>query len=87
MRDYTNFDKYLDQMSGEIYSQPPDPAHTAWAQTTLAKFADNIDGGLDGKRVLDVGCGQGFMQAIFESQGAHYLGRCPDRIQPGAQCS
>jgi len=70
MRDYTNVDKYLDELEKDIYPQPADVGHTAWATDVIHRFCSRID--VD--TVLDVGCGQGFCQPIFESRGIHYTG-------------
>jgi len=70
MRDYTNFDKHLDELEKDIYPQPEDLGHTAWATDVIQKFCK----GLGVSNVLDVGCGQGFCQPIFEVRNIHYTG-------------
>jgi SAM-dependent methyltransferase len=62
MRDYGKFDSYLNLLSADIYTQPPDKGHTAWAIeaiNTLCTIPQNISS------VLDVGCGQGFLADAF----------------------
>jgi len=70
MRDYTNIDKYLDELEKDIYPQPADMGHTAWATDVIQKFCKKINV----SNVLDVGCGQGFCQPIFESRNIEYEG-------------
>lgn len=64
-RDYRHFKEFLDNLTGDIYSQPPDDSHKGWAEEALRWMVKH----LQGERltnVLDVGCGQGFCQKIFE---------------------
>jgi len=72
--DLSNFLMHYLKLLGSIYPQPPDPGHTDWAQSTFEGFEHYIDGGIAGQKVLDIGCGQGFMQDYFVSKGAEYLG-------------
>jgi len=71
MRDYSRFDTYLDRLCQDIYPQPEDAGHTAWAE-------DAINWGLDRphniKSILDVGCGTGFCSDIFTDMGFMYSG-------------
>lgn len=78
MRDYRRFNQYLDRLTGDVYAQPPDEGHIDWAihaaewiATTL--YADEPPGQIEGK-VLDVGCGQGFMGPVFEAMGMDWTG-------------
>lgn len=64
MRDYTNIDKYLDELAKSVYPQPADPGHTEWAEDAIDKLMPK-----DVKVVLDVGCGEGFCEPIFKSRG------------------
>lgn len=70
MRNYTNIEHYLDELRSDIYQQPPDEGHTEMARNIIEKWFR----GLDAHTVLDVGCGQGFCQPIFESLGFAYTG-------------
>jgi SAM-dependent methyltransferase len=78
MRDYQHFDRYLDRLAGDIYPQEPDDAHREWSLEALYWIMTTIyvDGvPYDPKpRVLDVGCGQGFMCFPFESMGFAWSG-------------
>ena len=71
MRDYTKIDKYLDRLINDIYPQPSDPGHTAWARENINRIVPLMP---DVKSVLDVGCGDGFCQEIFQSLGIDYTG-------------
>lgn len=73
MRDYTRIDKYLDQLIKDIYPQPQDPGHTAWAEESINYFLTYAE---DVKYVLDVGCGEAFCQEMFEKRGMSYMGIC-----------
>ncbi len=71
MRDYSHIDDYLSFLLADVYPQPPDDGHTAWAIENISELMKNA-GSFD--EVLDVGCGQGFCQEIFESYGKTYQG-------------
>lgn len=75
MRDYSRFDERAKRLTGDIYAQPPDPGHTAWAVDAMGWalaqiFAERAVTGA----VLDVGCGQGFMCEPFERAGLDWTG-------------
>lgn len=69
MRDYTNFNQYLDKLKDDVYAQPPDESHAAWAMDGMSGMLPS-----DVKNVLDVGCGQGFCKYIFEKSGVEWTG-------------
>jgi SAM-dependent methyltransferase len=71
MRDYTRFDKYLDELQDDIYPQPADPVHTKWAENAIVWLHEH---NLDVKSVFDVGCGVGFCFPIFHKFGYSYAG-------------
>lgn len=75
MRDYTRFDKRVEELTGDVYAQPPDPGHTAWALHALEWIKSTIfvDKQPEGK-VLDVGCGQAFLSKPFEQMGLEWTG-------------
>lgn len=65
MRDYEQFDKYIARLSQDVYAQPPDPGHLAWASQSIATMC-SIPQGIS--NVLDIGCGQGFARKQFEEK-------------------
>ncbi len=71
MRNYENIDKYLDNLLGDIYPQPPDPGHTALALEVINMWMSRLP---TVKTVLDVGAGQGFCKPMFENWGVKYTG-------------
>lgn len=71
MRNYEHIDKYLDQLAGDLYPQPPDPGHTALAQEVIDFWMGRLT---EAHTVLDVGAGQGFCQPMFEKWGCTYQG-------------
>jgi len=70
MRNYKNFDKYLDNIYSDVYEQPPDDGHRDFARAVI-DWAFSI---LDKPDVLDVGCGQGFCKTYFENKGINWKG-------------
>lgn len=70
IRNFANFNGYLDNLFGDQYAQPSDPGHTDTAQLFL-DWALPI---VEGRTVLDLGCGQGFCQSMFESKGYVWRG-------------
>jgi SAM-dependent methyltransferase len=75
MRDYTHFDQWVDDLTDDVYAQPPDPGHTAWALHALEWLKSTIylDEPPRGK-VLDVGCGQAFLARPFQQMGLEWQG-------------
>jgi len=73
MRDYTRIDKYLNTLITQVYPQPEDPGHTAWAQESINALTKEIK---FCRTVLDLGCGEAFCQPMFEEKGYAYLGVC-----------
>lgn len=71
MRNYEHIDKYLDQLLADVYPQPQDGGHTALAQEVVDLWMSRLP---NVKTVLDVGCGEGFCQPMFEKWGATYQG-------------
>ena len=67
MRNYRYIDQYLNELESDIYDQPSDQGHSAWAKDVINNFvkpiADNINS------VLDVGCGDGFCKPFFDDLG------------------
>lgn len=54
-RNYSYIEKYLDELTGDVYAQPPDDKHTALTWEVIDRWVSQIEVG----SVLDVGCGQG----------------------------
>lgn len=73
MRDYIHIDSYLNHLLGDIYPQPTDVGHTALAQEVINLWCSRLAGC---GSVLDVGCGEGFCQPMFEKFGIQYTGIC-----------
>lgn len=74
MRDYTNIDRYLNNLAQDIYPQPEDEGHTALAYRVIDTWMSRFTAC---KSVLDLGCGTGFCQQFFENVwGAKYEGIC-----------
>jgi SAM-dependent methyltransferase len=71
MRDYTNIDGYLNKLYGDIYEQPEDVGHTRLAQKVIDHWISRMT---TCRSVLDVGCGQGMCQSMFERWGLKYEG-------------
>ncbi len=71
MRDYDHIDGYLNKLVGEIYAQPEDDGHTRLAQKVIDQWMSRMT---TCHSVLDVGCGQGFCQPMFERWGLKYEG-------------
>lgn len=78
MRDYTFFDERVNDLTGDVYTQPPDPGHTAWALHALEWIKSTIYMSevprRNRRKVLDVGCGQAFMAQPFERAGLEWSG-------------
>jgi SAM-dependent methyltransferase len=73
MRDWTHIDHYLDKLLGDIYAQPEDSGHTALAKQVIDLWCNRL---ADCHNVIDVGCGTGFCQPMFEKHGIEYTGVC-----------
>ena len=71
MRDYTHIDRYITRLYGDIYAQPEDVGHTRMAQKVIDFWASRMT---TCHSVLDVGCGTGFCQPMFERWGMKYQG-------------
>jgi SAM-dependent methyltransferase len=71
MRNFENVNRYLDELLLDIYPQPPDEGHTKMAQEVMQRWIANLIGC---KSVLDVGCGQAFLQPDFEKLEIEYIG-------------
>lgn len=71
MRDYTHIDGYINKLYGDIYPQPQDAGHTALATKVINHWMSKLT---TCHSVLDVGCGEGFCQPMFEKWEVAYTG-------------
>jgi len=71
MRDYTNIEKYLNELEQDIYEQSSDEWHTKMAKEVIDDWIPKLD---KCESVLDVGCGSGFCMSMFEDFGIDYFG-------------
>ena len=67
---YKRFDKYLIQLSKDIYPQPEDAGHRAWAEEAIIRLS-NTTAKNTIKTVLDVGCATGFCKPLFAQIGIY----------------
>ena len=70
MKDYTHLDKYLNNLYGDIYEQPPDEGHKDFARASIDWMMSKICP----DNVLDVGCGQGFCESYFREENIGWKG-------------
>ena len=71
MRDWTNIDSYINKLYRDIYPQPEDPGHTELAKKVIDFWMSRMT---TCESVLDVGCGTGFCQVMFENWDVSYEG-------------
>lgn len=71
MRDFTRINSYIDRLYADIYEQPEDVGHTRLAQKVIDHWMSRMT---TCHSVLDVGCGQGMCQSMFERWGMKYTG-------------
>ena len=69
-RDYTYFDKYYEELLGDVYAQPTDSGHTKLSNEVIREWIFP----LHISSVLDVGAGEGDAQTLFEQKGIGYTG-------------
>ena len=70
-RNYYYIDKYLNELMQDIYVQPWDVGHDAWAREVVFQWGDEINP----ESILDVWAGEGFCQDIFKEIGIeNYVG-------------
>lgn len=73
IRNYEKINGYLDELARSIYPQPQDEKHTLWATESILEFMRHAR---DARSVIDLGCGEGFLQPHFENYGCEYVGIC-----------
>lgn len=72
MRDYKRIDGYLDKLAKHIYPQPEgDDEHGVLAKRVINYWMSMLPSCTS---VLDVGCGEGFCQPLFEYWNVAYEG-------------
>lgn len=71
MRDYSHIDQYINRLYSDIYPQPCDEGHKDSTQRVIDYWMSRMT---TCKSVLDVGCGEGYAQDMFQRWGASYEG-------------
>ena len=71
MKDYKHIDGYINKLYQDIYEQPEDAGHTRLSQKVIDSWMSRMT---TCHSVLDVGCGTGFCQPMFERWGIKYEG-------------
>ena len=71
MRNYEHIDSYINKLYSDIYPQPEDIGHTRLAQKVIDHWCSRMT---TCHSVLDVGCGTGFCQPMFERWNIGYTG-------------
>lgn len=73
MRDFSRLDALMDRLAGDVYPEPPAEPHLRITEMVISHFCrDGIIA--SGKRVLDVGCGQGIALQRFTDLGMDAVG-------------
>lgn len=71
MRNYFHIDHYLSELEKDIYYQPQKgDDHYIWAKNVIEQWVAP----LEVREVLDVGCGVGFCEPMFEALDVQYYG-------------
>lgn len=73
MRNWNRHDSYLNELLKSVYPQPEDPGHTSLSQKVINTWMSRMT---TCKSVLDLGCGTGFCQPMFEKFNIAYEGVC-----------
>ena len=73
MRDWKHIDQYVTALLSDVYPQPEDAGHTALANKVIDHWMSRMT---TCHSVLDVGCGTGFCQPMFEKWEVSYEGVC-----------
>lgn len=63
LRKFDKFESFLSELEQDTYPQPSDPGHYQWAYEFIEFMDEKLN--LEGRNVLDVGCGVGFVYSIF----------------------
>jgi ubiquinone/menaquinone biosynthesis C-methylase UbiE len=71
MRDFTNINRYLNNLMSDDYGQPPDKGHEAMIKEVMDRWVSRMDS----KTVLDIGCGEtAIAEPHFTKRGIEYTG-------------
>lgn len=73
MRNWTHHETYINKLIGEIYPQPDSGGHIELSNKVIRHWMSRLT---TCTSVLDVGCGTGFCQPIFEQFNVKYEGIC-----------
>lgn len=60
MREYSHIDRYLNELSTDVYPQPGDENHALWTERFIKELPEDYES------VLDLGCGQGYSGYLFQ---------------------
>lgn len=71
MRDYTNIDRYITELQGDVYGQPTSDGHLEAIKDVMLKWVFTK---ADVKTILDVGCGQGESIEFGQQYGKYVEG-------------
>jgi len=73
LKQYLRLDGFIkERIQNDIYPEPPSNLHTKITQSMVERLAAHTN--LDGKRILDCGCGQGIALELFKNRGATPVG-------------
>lgn len=67
------FEAFLDRLRDDVYPEPPSPQHTELARHMWGMLQQTV-ALPPGRRVLDVGCGQGLALEFFRASGHRAIG-------------
>ena len=73
MRDYKHLDRYINKLYSDIYEQPEDDGHRGLSAKVIDFWMSRMT---TCHSVLDVGCGTGFCQPLFQKWNVQYEGVC-----------
>ena len=62
-------DKFREMMSNEVYSEPDTPLHQNLINQIVPSLVENPDGPKVGEKMVDIGCGSGYMLDKFVEAG------------------
>lgn len=72
MRDFSNMNRYMNSLLGDIYEQPPDPGHIQMLREVFHNWIPQLT---SVKTVLDMGCGEvAIAEPFFKTLNIEYTG-------------